>query len=514
MNMGFSKQHAENALKIKRGNVEQAALWCAMNADPGKAERKAQPKQKKPTKGFASNTTVTSRASKGGSRKPSLVKQPSAEGRFARHIVDTPEKQRKRKAERKALEEEYEKRQEALKKDKTLKATRKVAQQSGTVDVKIRPEVDPVLAAVKKRQNTQKQQAAAKAMRAAKAADEKKQKELKLRNAKRHQAESKLQGIQDALDYLVSNYSVDRVRETLTLIVKVGKRILKDPKEPKFRRIKLSNQRVQRAIVRPLGAMYIMRKLGFEESEGGAVLVMSQPHTKSLQANLENIEKSLNRGATKLPERLREAESKGASPEFILFAATELRRILVAIAELPASVPLRSLETGKGSVYAERFAPKKPLLTALADLGFEEHQNGRYVRLTKPDVAVIREAIGDLDREIALRTSNTRVAKALRELLGKHGKAKAVHLVDKARACIGRIQRSPSEKRYWTVDLKRLFDANGTLEYSRDVFSGLGFTVKENIAQWGGSDLNGLGIALAHLDHVWKSALVGASGGK
>jgi len=376
----------------------------------------------------------------------------------------------------------------------------------------MRHEADPVLAAVKKRQNTQKQQAAAKALRAAKAAEEKKQKELKARNAKRQQAESKFQGVQDALDYLVKNYSVERVRETLTLIIKVGKRILKDPTEPKFRRIKLSNARVQRAMVRPLGGMYIMRKLGFQEGEEGAVMFMSQPDTKSLQAHLKTVEKSLNRGATKLPELFREAEAKGASSEFIVFAATELQRILAAIAELPGSVPLRSLETAKGSVYAERFAPYKSLVTALSELGFEEHQNGRYVRLTKPDVAVLREAVGDLNREIAARTLNTRVAKALRGLLGKHGKAKAIHLVDKARACIGRIQRSPGEKRYWAVDLKRLFDANDTIEYSRDVFAGLGFTVKDNEAEWGGSDVNGLGLALAHLDHVWKAALVAASG--
>ena len=217
----------------------------------------------------------------------------------------------------------------------------------------------------------------------------------------------------------------------------------------------------------------------------------------------------LNRGATIIPADFKEAESKGASLESILFAAKELRRILASIADLPGSVPLRSLSTEKGGIYSERFAKHPALVRSLKSLGFEPKQGGQYVRMDSPDVAVLRDAVADLDREIAKRTPTTGVSRSLAKLLTSQGKEKASFVVDKSRVCLSRIQRNPAERRYWTVDLGRLFKDTAVLAEARILFSGFGFAVdKSHVANWGGSDTNGLVLALAHLNEAWKASLL------
>jgi len=103
-------------------------------------------------------------------------------------------------------------------------------------------------------------------------AEAKKARLAKERHQKREKLEKNLSDIDGALKHLEQNYSVDRVRLTTSLIGRVLRNIIKHPQEPKYRTLRLDNERVQKALVRPLGGMLIMQHLGFEMGEEGRVL--------------------------------------------------------------------------------------------------------------------------------------------------------------------------------------------------------------------------------------------------
>jgi len=493
ISMGFSRKHAEKGLRMKRNNVQEAAFWCATNKDVY-AEAKS---SRSPTRRPTQKTTV---------KKPTASKPPKSSSRpkykIAADIVDTPAKQRKRMEERKKLEEMYLREQASMEIKKKTKV-QKMELEEGR-DEKVVESTAIVATAVKRKHLNEKQIATRKAMEESKRRDKRKMDELQARKHKRRQEEEKLGGLKGALQYLHKNYPIERVKGIFTLISKIGKKILKDPKEPKFRRIKLSNERIQKALVRPLGAMVIMKSLGFKET--GEIVVMEKVDTKQITRILEVLSRYMGRSATKIPQLLKIAESKGVPHEDILYAAQYLRKILSAVVGLPESAQLRTLSMKPGSIYDERFRPHGILVQVLEILGFKKYK-ADHIRLENPNVLLLNDTISDLDNEISKRLTNTRVAAALRDTLREHGKEKAVYVQDKAKTCLRRIQKSPEEKKFWKIDLKRLFGSAGTLKPAALLYSGLGFTVKGNIAEYKGGDRSGIKSGLAHLDAVGKLLL-------
>jgi len=68
-----------------------------------------------------------------------------------------------------------------------------------------------------------------------------------------------------ALSTLVERYGEDRAKETCSMIAKIINNILKHPKNPKYRKLSLQNNKIKQLIVTPLGALKFFEFLGFEE---------------------------------------------------------------------------------------------------------------------------------------------------------------------------------------------------------------------------------------------------------
>mmetsp|Transcript_29038 Transcript_29038/g.49225 ORF Transcript_29038/g.49225 Transcript_29038/m.49225 type:complete len:486 (+) Transcript_29038:240-1697(+) len=480
--MGFSRAHAERGLKLKK-NKQDAALWCAMNPDPSKKGNKSHSSSSKDAK----YSTVSSKITKA---KPRL--SPNMQARVDLESSDSAEKKAARMEKYKALEEQI---------DKQTK-------QAGSkkMDTKKNPKI-LAINMKRKKELGDKAKFDTKSWDATKRESSKKNKEIMERTARRKEEELKIKGLDAALKHLQENYPPERVTETLTLILKIVKKVLKEPNELKYRKINLLNKRIQKAIVRPLGSMIIMKEFGFTQKDE-STLIMSTGSTASFKSKLEKLERALDRSATRVPMFLQKAETQGASKESILYCCLELKRILTSIAELPSSVPLRSLTTEQGSIYSFRFAPFPQIVSMLKYLGFESTEGRRFIRMNKPDVALIWDALKDLDKQIQKRKPLTGVAHAVAELLNKRGKSDSTYVIDKVRVCLTRVA-SANEARNREIDVKRLFKSRAAvLPEAQKLFNSLGFVEGDDgKVKINGADTNGAYHSLQHLIEMWKGAL-------
>lgn len=216
---------------------------------------------------------------------------------------DTPERRAKRMKEYKALEKEFLE-QEKLKSNTTHTSSGSGGRVGTAMEVEEadRSKGKAVSAVVKRKHEIEKQKEVARQMEASRKTEEKKQKEAANRVTKRRLQESKIGGFDSALKHLFDNYSIERVKETLSLLLKICTRILKNQDEPKFRRIKLSNKLIQRALVRPLGAMILARELGFvEDDECIEMKLVEEPKIRSLLKKIEQLIRSFPNFATGVP---------------------------------------------------------------------------------------------------------------------------------------------------------------------------------------------------------------------
>lgn len=94
----------------------------------------------------------------------------------------------------------------------------------------------------------------------------------RLRTQRRLEAESKLRSVSATLASLRSNYDALRFQGIVTMLRKIIDKVVQDRgADDKFRRIPLDNAKVEQTLVRPIGALWILKQVGFVESvEGGA----------------------------------------------------------------------------------------------------------------------------------------------------------------------------------------------------------------------------------------------------
>lgn len=67
-----------------------------------------------------------------------------------------------------------------------------------------------------------------------------------------------------AIQILFERYGEDDARETITMMIKIVDNIMKHPKDEKYKKINLGNNKIKEKIVRPLGALKFFEFLGFE----------------------------------------------------------------------------------------------------------------------------------------------------------------------------------------------------------------------------------------------------------
>jgi len=481
--MGFSRAHAERGLKLKK-NKQDAALWCAMNPDTSKSGRKPNSSSSKDAKYSSVSSNSAPKA------KPKLSRNMQA--RVDLESSDSAEKKAARMEKYKALEEQIDKQTKQLgsKKVDSKKSKNIMANNMR-----------------KKKEIGDKAKFDTKSWDATKRESSKNNNEIIQRTARRKEEELKIKGLDNAVKHLQENYPAERVTETLSLILKIVNKVLKEPNELKYRKINLLNKRIQKAIVRPLGAMVIMKEFGFTQKDE-STLIMSASSTASFKSKLKKLERALDRSATMIPTFLQKAETQGASKESLLYCCLELKRVLTSIAELPSSVPLRSLSTEQGSIYSLRFAPFREIVSMLKYLGFESTDGRRFIRMNKPDVAFIWDALKDFDKEIHKRKPLTGVAHAVAKLLNKRGQSDSTYVIDKARVCLSRVAGA-NEAKNWEIDVKRLFKSRaGVIPEAEMLFKSLGFLqVGNGKVKFNGEDTNGASHSLQHLNEMWRGAL-------
>ena len=94
----------------------------------------------------------------------------------------------------------------------------------------------------------------------------------RLRTQRRLEAEAKLRSVSATLAALRSNYDALRFQGIVTMLRKIVDKIVEDRGgNDKYRRISLDNAKIEQTLLRPIGALWILKQVGFVESvEGGA----------------------------------------------------------------------------------------------------------------------------------------------------------------------------------------------------------------------------------------------------
>jgi hypothetical protein len=80
---------------------------------------------------------------------------------------------------------------------------------------------------------------------------------------RRHAAEAEIKSVDDAIESLLTRYGIEGLERTATLLCRLLDNLLTTPLDPKFCTINLKPETAQRALVKPLGALTILRLLGF-----------------------------------------------------------------------------------------------------------------------------------------------------------------------------------------------------------------------------------------------------------
>jgi hypothetical protein len=90
-------------------------------------------------------------------------------------------------------------------------------------------------------------------------------------------ANSRMKDEATPLEQALQSLPLDKAMETLELIEKLTRNVVRNPGEEKFRRIKFSNEKIRMAIKEVPGAVALLKEMGWVEEEDSLVL---PPSTK------------------------------------------------------------------------------------------------------------------------------------------------------------------------------------------------------------------------------------------
>jgi len=325
----------------------------------------------------------------------------------------------------------------------------------------------------------------------------------------REQQEQKLGDINGALQYMTDNYDVGRVQLMVGMLVRILTKIDRNPNNPKFCRININSPKINKALVRPLGGLLILRKLGFEAE--GNVYVLRRYNSLALRAELHRFHSYLKQLGTVIPQSFSEIDPN-IPREHVYFAACELKNILANVITLPDERNFRSVDT-ESTTFKHRLAPIPQIIDLLHHFGFtKKEEKDMYLIVNKPDIRQMEAGVNDLIIEIKRLGLQTPIYRATRFLLKKNTIENASLVVDKLTLALNKIITTPQEQKYHKIKLDKFFSKTGLVDGGKEMFPLFGFQIDvpnqtAQISYPQGFDLEFLKLRVQDFQRSWKDLL-------
>lgn len=415
---GYMKQRAIEALKKTSGNVDQAREWLVMNAnaDEKKMVMKGPSAAAKPAAAStssskaatasssakpAASSSVSSASASFSAAAPSKVKPaPPATGNASK--VSRPSKPAGAASSGPAVGSAASKASTVSKEEadtlrrkkerEQLEALEKQAEDERRVRALELQKHDTE--ELKKELEEQEQRKKLASVLMLKRAEEEAAQEVEERRVKRVEMEQGLSSIPQALKLIKREYGVSKFQATCTLLLKIVSKILGDPKNAKFRSINLGSDLIQKALVRPVGGLFILRQLGFQPDEaadaGGAgsgecalyIMGEHQMNVKVLETAAKTFSTTVQTVSTTIPATWKQIANVDVEEQH--FVCAELRKIVGNVISLPEDRNFRCIDL-EDSSYVNHLTKIPQIVAILADLGFrKEKDNSIYLEIPLP----------------------------------------------------------------------------------------------------------------------------------
>jgi len=295
--------------------------------------------------------------------------------------------------------------------------------------------------------------------------------------SKKLEAEQKLKDIPSALQHIQSEYGPTRYSHVCATIVKILAKIRKFPEDSKYRKLSLTNEKIQK-VVRVVGGLTIMNQLGFQEAEG--VLVMPKaPSPSQLEKFIAHFVTASSKIHTCLPQLLNAL--KPETPlELRFYAVLLLRNVLANVVAGQDDRNFRVVDTQTQNF--KRMAKFPEVLKVLTEFGFSPpSQHGIYYEVKSPDLSKFEAGVREVDQILArdYYPSSKLLLHTLN--LAENNKGKFVQAaITMAQECIQRVLHNPVDDKYYTIKIAPFAKKVGlSLEGSVELLRLLGFKANE-----------------------------------
>ena len=464
--MGFPKSQALKALNAKK--TRERALDYLIQITPSGA---SQPSSSSSNSSSSSSSNRSSNeqkqkikpskpsqpkpaASSGGKSKSSRSRSGSSHRELSAAEAKKLELKRKRNEEKRAAELALLQKQVEAQ-EQELKAKALEARKHQALEASRR----------KKEQDDAKRLAEVTAERA-RAAERKATEDAKW--ARKFAEEQTLVDIPSALSDLEANYGPARLAQTLNLVCKILRNILSHPAEPKFRSIKLANEKIQKALVRPLGAWVVMRRLGFELNPERTHLTMGQPDLALLQSELNRFQ-TASQGQATIIKGLFVAygqDTKASELEQAYFALIELKKVLHNVLTLPEERNFRSIDL-TSEQYLKRLSVLPAAMKIIHHYGWREskgetksarhERSSEFLVVEEPDLKALEAGLLDIQKELARLGAFSPIFKATIELFSQNPAEVVVSFLKGLLGVLTRILSDPEQEKYYKFNLVKFF---------------------------------------------------------
>ena len=262
--------------------------------------------------------------------------------------------------------------------------------------------------------------------------------------------------------------------------------------DAKFCSISLKNETAQRALVRPLGALALMRLLGFEVGADEATLAIA-PAAVALPARQTAIKQAraalqtaIDRPLTDIGARLA-AVAKASGDDVALYGAQELLQVVAAL-RAQSNTITRRIDTSLP--FQARLRPHAPLCSIVTDvLRFApdpknpQRQLMREDYLAPAELEYLKHLERDLQRWLgAGRLFATPLARSLQRVLAANGADVFAKFVAVFSTAVGRIAQQPDELKFQRVKIDAMLKhvgADAAVKEWALLFADFGFDVAE-----------------------------------
>ena len=329
----------------------------------------------------------------------------------------------------------------------------------------------------KRRREEEERQRRLQSIQKAKEQEEERRRELTEREERKREKEKQLSSVDEAMAAFVSSYDTERVHSTCRLLLRVLSNAMQEPGNDRLRQLRLSNEGVQRLIVRPVFGLWLLKKLGWEEEQRDDDRLLAwkaesmRQHEAEAKEAIARLQQELQAIVTAVPAFFSSLLSSSSLPaELLCFVACELRNSFVNVVTSPTERNFCSVDTQSAS-YRTLFAPLGDSIDAVwSDMGYRleggrkgaagaGEGEGAWWVVEQPQVRRFEAAVLELSAVISSLRPQTALVQAVASLLDAnrgHGR-RVKEFVQQLIRAGDAVLADPHEQKYHRLRLDRLY---------------------------------------------------------